>query len=125
VDQPFYPLRKVTVTGRAEIVHEPGQDDEWRHLRIPLPDVNTTVPDEDAPGAVWSYDAAYRLMTHDEPRALVAIPLEGSTVTSWRLPLEGEEVAGSWASRYYERQPRRFRILSTARRLTEVRVVAE
>ena len=39
----------------------------------------TTAPGLDEAGQEWSYDAAYRLITHDEPRALVAIPLAGST----------------------------------------------
>ena len=36
IDSPRYPLAKVTVRGEAMIVHEPGEDDEWRDLRVPL-----------------------------------------------------------------------------------------
>jgi hypothetical protein len=125
VDEARYPLRKVTIKGTAEILFEPGDDDQWRDLRLPLADDTTAAPADDRPGAEWSYDAAYRLITHDEPRALVAIPLEGSVVTSWRLPMEGEYVDGSWAPRYYEHQPRRFRVVATGPRLSDVRVVAE
>jgi nitroimidazol reductase NimA-like FMN-containing flavoprotein (pyridoxamine 5'-phosphate oxidase superfamily) len=125
VDEPVYPLRKVTVTGEARIVFEPGRDDEWRDLRLPLADDSTAVPEEDVPGREWSYDAAYRLITADEPRALVSISLDGSEVTSWRLPVEGELLDRSWAARYYEHQPRRFRVVKSSRRMSEVRVVSE
>lgn len=125
VDESRYPLRKVTVTGHAEILFEPGQDDQWRELRLPLADSTTTAPGSDEIGAQWSYDAAYRLITADEPRALVSIPLAGSKVTSWRLPVEGELVDGSWAPRYYEHQPRRFRVTAVGPRMGDVRVVAE
>ena len=97
VDESRYPLRKVTIRGRAEIVFEPGRDDEWRDLRLPLADSKTTAPTVDEVGEEWSYDAAYRLITRDEPRALVAIPLAGATVSSWRMPVEGELVDESWA----------------------------
>jgi Pyridoxamine 5'-phosphate oxidase len=125
VDEGRYPLRKVTITGTAQILFEPGEDDRWRDLRLPLADEATSAPAHDRPGAEWSYDAAYHLITHDEPRALVSIPLDGSTLTSWRLPLEGEYVDGSWAPRYYEHEPRRFRVVATGPRLGDVRVVAE
>jgi hypothetical protein len=125
VDESRYPLRKVTLHGIAEIVFEPGRDDEWRDRRLPLADASTTAPADDVPGQEWSYDAAYRLITHDEPRALVAIPLDGSAVTSWRLPIEGELVEASWAARYYEHEPRRFRVVRSGPRMSDVRVVAE
>jgi hypothetical protein len=124
VDETAYPLRKVTITGRAQIRFEPGRDDEWRDRRLPLAGDVTLVPPEDVEGAEWSYDAAYRLITHDEPRALVAIPLEGSTVTSWRLPVVGEHVDTSWAQRYFAHRPRRFRVIATGRRMSDVRVEA-
>jgi hypothetical protein len=125
VDESRYPLRKVTVKGLAEVVFEPGRDDEWRDLRLPLADATTTAPPFDEVGQEWSYDAAYRLITRDEPRALVSIPLAGSVVTSWRLPIEGELLDGSWARRYYEHEPRRFRVLTSGSRMSDVRVVAE
>jgi pyridoxamine 5'-phosphate oxidase-like protein len=125
VDEGRYPLRKVTIQGLAEVLFEPGRDDEWRDLRLPLADAATRAPVVDEAGQDWSYDAAYRLITHDEPRALVSIPLAGSAVTSWRLPLEGEYVDGSWAPRYYETQPRRFRVVASGPRMSDVRVVAE
>ena len=125
IDEGRYPLRKVTIRGRAEIVFEPGRDDDWRDVRLPLTDPSTIAPSLDEPGQEWSYDAAYRLITHDEPRALVAIALEGSTMTSWRLPIEGEYVDGSWASRYYKNEPRRFKVITSGPRMSDVRTIAE
>jgi hypothetical protein len=125
VDESRYPLRKVTVKGQATVVFEPGQDDQWRHLRLPLADSSTSAPSEGDVGQEWSYDAAYRLITYDEPRALVSVPLAGSEVTSWRLPLEGEFVDGSWAQRYYEHRPRRFRVTASGPRISDVRVVPD
>ena len=37
IDSPRYPLSKVTVRGEAEIVYEPGHDDQWRDRRVPVP----------------------------------------------------------------------------------------
>jgi nitroimidazol reductase NimA-like FMN-containing flavoprotein (pyridoxamine 5'-phosphate oxidase superfamily) len=125
VDESRYPLRKVLIKGQAQIIFEPGEDDKWRDLRLPLPSENSIAPSMDEPGQEWSYDAAYREMTHDELRALVAIPLAGSTVTSWRLPVEGEYLDGSWASRYYENKPRRFKVVVSDALMSGVRVVAE
>ena len=51
-------------------------------------------------------------MTRDEPRALVAIPLAGAAVTSWRMPRVGEPLEGAWGSRYFRDAPRRFRVTS-------------
>jgi len=120
-------LTKVTINASATIEYEPGLDDQWRDLRLPLADDYTTGPsslEEDWPGE-WSYDAAYRLITHDEPRALVAVALEGAHVTSWRLPIEGEYVDESWARRYYRNEPRRFRVVQSGKRMRDVRVVLE
>jgi hypothetical protein len=125
IDESRYPLAKVTIRGRAEIVFEPGLDDGWRDLRLPLADPTTTIPNSGDARGEWSYDAAYRLMTHDEPRALVAIPLDSSTVTSWRLPVEGESLDSSWPARYYRETPRRFRVVKSGPRMSDVRVVAE
>lgn len=125
VDESRYPLRKITVKGEARIAFEPGRDDEWRDRRLPLTDETSVAPPEDAPGAEWTYDAAYHVMTHDEERALVAIPLAGSKVTSWRLPVEGEHLDGSWARKYFDGEPRRFRVTHSGPRMSDVRVVAE
>ena len=45
---------------------------------------------------------AYIQNTIDQPRALVGIPLDGSVVTSWRMPTSADESrTGIWARRYY------------------------
>ncbi|MFN0090091.1 MAG: pyridoxamine 5'-phosphate oxidase family protein [Acidimicrobiales bacterium] len=126
IDSPRYPLAKVTVRGEAVIVFEPGEDDRWRDLRLPVPTSDHTGPLVVGPDGVeeWTFDEAYRQMTHDEPRALVAVDLDRSLVTSWRLPIVGEPVAEAWAARYYRGQPRRFVVTQLAPSLAEVRVVS-
>jgi len=44
---------------------------------------------------------AYVDGTIDQPRALVAVPLAGSVVTTWRMPVDGEDPTGIWHRRYY------------------------
>lgn len=124
IDSPRYPLSKVTVRGEAMIVHEPGEDDKWRDRRVPLP-----ISDHTGPLAVradgveeWALDEAYRQMTWDEPRALVAVDLDRSVVTSWRLPVVGEQASEVWASRYFRNAPRRFVVSELGRNMAEVRV---
>lgn len=122
IDDGRYPLPKVTIKGIAEIRHEPGDDDLWRDRRLPL-----DAPEPPAPGSdgVWTYPAAYHAMTGHEPRALVVVNLAASTVTSWRMPIVGETLAGSWANRYYREEPMRFRVIEIGKTLTDVKVVPE
>lgn len=124
IDSPRYPLSKVTVRGEAEIVHEPGDDDLWRDRRVPVPLSDHTGPLAVHPDGTeeWDLAEAYRLFTRDEPRALVAIDLDRSTVTSWRLPIVGEMASEVWASRYYRHEPRRFVVTEMGRTMDEVRV---
>jgi len=85
------PYRKVLVRGRAEIVHEVGQDDLWRdrYRRI-------------AQRYLAHGDAnAYVDGTDDQPRALCAITLETAEVKTWRMPVTGESYDGIWAKRYW------------------------
>ena len=121
IDDGRYPLPKVTVKGTAEIRHEPGEDDLWRDRRLPL-----TPPDPPDPDATeWSYQAAYHAMTGDEPRALLAVDLAKASVTSWRMPVVGEYLSGSWAARYFQSEPRRFRVVAIGKSLDDVKVVPE
>lgn len=129
VDLDTYPLPKVTIRGNAQIVHEPGEDDLWRDVRMPPP-----MSDHQGPVEVradgreeWTLDEAYRQMTHDEPRALVAVPLDEAVVTSWRLPLEGELASEAWASRYYQDdEPQRdFVVSEVGPTMYHVRVLSE
>lgn len=86
-------LRKVVARGPVEIVHELGADDEWRDIyrRITL----RYVPD--------SFADAYLADTHDEPRALLAMPFDGARVSTWRMPAEGEDRLAVWSPKYYHR----------------------
>ena len=115
----------MTVRGRAEVLFEPGRDDEWRDLRLPLPDAGVTGPLPRCTDGTqeWRYDEAYRMMTHDEPRALVAVPVDGSRVTPGAMPVLGEYLDGSWAPRYYRDTPPRFVVSQVGRALRDVRVV--
>jgi hypothetical protein len=85
----------VAVRGRATIVHEPGEDDEWRLL---YRDIAMRYTPE-------AFADAYLNATIEEPRALIAIPCDPATATTWRMPLAGEDPAGVWADRYYHRKP--------------------
>ena len=91
IDEQPLPYRKVIIEGVAELVHDVGEDDVWRdqYRRI----VGRYV---DPAGA-----EAYVQNTIDQPRGLFRVPLEGSKVTSWRMPLEGEDGMGIWHDRYY------------------------
>ena len=91
VDEEALPYRKVILRGSVEIVHGLGEDDLWRdrYRRIAM----RYTPEEAAD--------AYLTTTHDEPRALLALDCDPSTVTTWRMPVAGEDPTGIWASRYY------------------------
>jgi PPOX class probable F420-dependent enzyme len=91
IDEEPLPYRKVTVQGTARLVHDVGEDDAWRDLyrAIAYRYVDKDVAD------------AYVDNTIDQPRALLAVPLSGSKVTSWRMPVETEDQTGIWHRRYY------------------------
>ena len=91
IDEQPLPYRKVIVEGVAELVHDVGDDDVWRdqYRRI----AGRYVDPEGA--------EAYVQNTIDQPRGLFRVPLEGSKVSTWRMPLEGEDGMGIWHDRYY------------------------
>jgi nitroimidazol reductase NimA-like FMN-containing flavoprotein (pyridoxamine 5'-phosphate oxidase superfamily) len=93
IDEDPLPYRKVTVRGRARIVHEPGDDDIWRDLYRSI--AKRYIPADAA--------EAYVTDTLDQPRALVAVALTGpdTKVTSWRMPVADEDGTGIWHRRYY------------------------
>ena len=94
IDESDGAMRKVVVNGVAECVHGIGRDDEWRDLyrRIAC----RYVPE--------AFADAYLSDTVDEPRALYAVDLAPSKVTTWRMPVrEGESPLAVWAPRYYHR----------------------
>ena len=91
IDEEPLPYRKLSVQGEARLVHDVGDDDAWRDLyrHIAYRYVDKDVAD------------AYVDNTIDQPRALLAVPLSGSKVTTWRMPLETEDQTGIWHRRYY------------------------
>lgn len=91
IDEDDPPYRKLTVQGRAELVHDLGEDDAWRDTYRAIA---TRYIDPD--GA-----EAYIRATIDQPRALIAVALASARVSTWRLPVEGEAGTGIWARRYY------------------------
>ena len=92
IDEDALPYRKVTVQGTARIVHDVGDDDEWRDLYRSI--AKRYVPADAAD--------AYVDGTIDQPRALVAVQLGGgSRTTTWRMPVDGEPGTGIWHRRYY------------------------
>jgi len=93
IDEDPLPYRKISVRGTARIVHEPGDDDQWRDLYRRI--AKRYVPDEAAD--------AYVDETIDQPRALVAVSMtaDDTRLTTWRMPVEGEDGTGIWHRRYY------------------------
>ncbi|MCC7363793.1 MAG: pyridoxamine 5'-phosphate oxidase family protein [Dehalococcoidia bacterium] len=91
IDEEAHPYRKVVIEGVAQLAYDLGHDDEWRdqYRRI----ARRYVPPEGA--------EHYIQETIDQPRALIAVPLEGSKVQTWRMPVPGEEYRGIWHDRYY------------------------
>ena len=92
IDEDPLPYRKVTIRGTARIVHDVGEDDEWRDLYRAI--AKRYVPAEAAD--------AYVDATIDQPRALIGVPLGGeSHITTWRMPVGDEDGTGIWHRRYY------------------------
>lgn len=91
IDDQQAPYKKVTVEGAAELLHDVGQDDAWRDLYRRI--ARRYVTPEGAEHYVQE--------TIDQPRGLLRIPLEGSKVRTWRMPIQGEPYTGIWHERYY------------------------
>jgi PPOX class probable F420-dependent enzyme len=91
IDEQPLPYRKVLVEGRAELVHDLGEDDAWRDLYRRI--ATRYVPPAGA--------EAYIQDTIDQPRGLYRVRLGDAKVTSWRMPIAGEPAAGIWHPRYY------------------------
>jgi len=91
IDEQPLPYRKVVLEGRAQLVHDVGEDDLWRdrYRRI----AERYVPPAGA--------EAYISDTIDEPRGLYRVRLAEARVKSWRMPLESEDPRGRWHDRYY------------------------
>ena len=91
IDEQDLPYRKVIIEGQAELIHDLGEDDVWRDLYRQI--AGRYVPADAA--------EAYVQNTIDQERALWRVPLPGSTVKNWRMPLDGEPANGIWHQRYY------------------------
>lgn len=91
IDEQPLPYRKVLAEGSAELIHDVGNDEVWRdqYCRIAQRYV-------DAEGA-----DAYVQNTIDQPRGLYRLQLEQAKVSTWRMPVEGEDGMGIWHDRYY------------------------
>ena len=92
IDEQALPYRKVLAEGRAELVHDIGEDDVWRDLYRRI--AERYLPPEGA--------AAYIRNTINQPRGLYRLVLEGARVTTWRMPVAHEAGEGIWHHRYYE-----------------------
>ena len=92
IDEQNLPYRKVLAEGRAELVHDVGEDHVWRerYRRI----ARRYVPPQAAD--------AYIQNTINQPRGLYRLPLAGARVKTWRMPVDGEAGEGIWHHRYYE-----------------------
>ena len=93
IDEETSPYRKVTIQGRAELLHPVGEDDVWRDLYREI--AARYIPRREAD--------AYVDATIDEPRALLGVSLDPgqSKITTWRMPVRGEDPASIWHRRYY------------------------
>jgi PPOX class probable F420-dependent enzyme len=91
IDEEALPYRKVSIQGTAEIMHPAGEDEAWRPLYVDLADRYI------AEGSAEDYVMG----TADQPRPLLAVALANSTVSTWRMPIQGEAGSGIWARRYY------------------------
>ncbi len=91
IDEQALPYRKVIIEGEASLVHDLGEDDQWRDLYRDI--AGRYVP----PAAAEDYVQN----TIDQARALYRVDLDKATVKSWRMPVEGEPANGIWHQRYY------------------------
>jgi len=83
--------RKVLVEGSAELVYDLGEDNAWRdqYRRIAKRYVEERSAD------------AYVENTIDQPRGLFRLQLAAAKVSTWRMPVSGEDAMGIWHDRYY------------------------
>lgn len=91
IDEQNLPYRKFIAEGSVELVHDLGEDEQWRDLYRRI--AQRYVPEDAA--------EAYVRNTIDQERALLRLGLAGANIKSWRMPLEGEPETGIWHQRYY------------------------
>lgn len=92
IDEEAGLYRKVLVEGDAEVLYPVGHDDEWRDIYR-----NITLRYVDEPSGDY-----YLTETHDQPRALIGVPLASAKVMTWRMPDSDEPFSGIWATRFYD-----------------------
>lgn len=92
IDEQPLPYRKVLVEGRAELLYDVGDDAEWRDLYRRI--ANRYVAEDEA--------EAYVQNTINEPRGLYRLVLADCKVSTWRMPLPGEDAQGIWHQRYFQ-----------------------
>ena len=91
IDETQPPARKAVINGHVELVYDIGRDDEWRDLYRDIAERYST-PDR---------AGAYLTATKSVLRRLIAMPLSDASVTTWRLPVDGEDPSGIFAKRYW------------------------
>ena len=91
IDEQPLPYRKVIVEGRAELVYDVGNDDQWRDQYRGIAERYVGAEGADA----------YVRDTIDQPRGLFRVVLDSAKVTSWRMPTGEEDGMGIWHDRYY------------------------
>ena len=94
IDEDEQPYRKVTIQGKIEVLYVPGKDRQWQHLYRAM--ASRYIPAIEA--------NAYVDSTDDQPRPLCAINLRSraTRVSTWRMPVPGEDGRGIWHDRYYK-----------------------
>ena len=95
IDESEHPMRKLVARGRAELVHDLGDDHAWRDLYRSIACRYT--PER--------FADAYLADTIDAPRALFRLVLAESEVSTWRMPIveRGEHPLAVWSKQYYHR----------------------
>ena len=79
IDESSGLLRKLVARGTADLVHDVGEDDEWRDRYRAI--TCRYVPE--------SFADAYLADTIDEPRALYSLDLSAAETATWRMPGRG------------------------------------
>lgn len=91
IDESDAPMRKVIARGRAELVHDVGHDDRWRDRYRRMACRYT--PE--------NFVDAYIADTIEEPRGLYRLDLSEADITTWRMPVRGEDRLAVWGRQYY------------------------
>lgn len=95
IDETDGVLRKLIARGRAELMHDLGDDDVWRPMYREIACRYT--PER--------FADAYITDTIEEPRALYRLDLADAQTSTWRMPIRdnGEDPLAVWGKQYYHR----------------------